>query len=434
MPLIGGPVSGTGTLLGTAKDGRLLATAPKVLNLDDVIGVPAVSVIGTRVLGDLWWSGLVTAGDDNIFGAEGNDTIWGDFGAFGEFGLTGWDAVALGGKDTLNGAGGNDLLYGGGDTDLVFGGTGQDSLFGGNGVTGLQADTLIGGQGTDMLYGGGGDDLLVGDDISEPDLAAGDDRLKGGAGLDTLYGDGGNDQLFGGADADQLFGGTGLNILSGGDGDDSLVGGLSADTLRGGDGADTLLGDTSGGTGGRDLLKGGAGADTLIGGGDGDTLYGGSGDDEIDGAGFGFSATDGNDSIFGGKGADRLLGRGGNDFLSGGSGADTLTGGTGSDDFVFANKPGRLFDQITDFEEGVDDIVLDNDAFAVGSALEQRAFASVLGSLGFVGLSADVRIVHDRAFGGIYYDADGPGGAGWVPFAQVGFGVDLAYSDFSVID
>ena len=73
-----------------------------------------------------------------------------------------------------------------------------------------------------------------------------------------------------------------------------------------------------------------------------DVLIGGAGDDTLDG----------------GEGNDSLTGGAGNDWLVGAEGSDTLTGGEGSDRFFLVAGFGP--DLITDFEDGVDFLVLDN--------------------------------------------------------------------------
>ncbi len=73
------------------------------------------------------------------------------------------------------------------------------------------------------------------------------------------------------------------------------------------------------------------------------------------------SGGDGTDHVVGGAQGDRIDGGAGNDTIAGGAGSDTLTGGTGADNFVFA-VPGsaqRGADRITDFEAGVDRILID---------------------------------------------------------------------------
>ncbi len=90
-----------------------------------------------------------------------------------------------------------------------------------------------------------------------------------------------------------------------------------------------------------------------------DQLYGYQNNDRLQGGG-------GDDQIWGGSGNDTLLGDNGNDTLYGNIGSDQLTGGPGSDTFVLASdigiaRPGdEGFDTITDFEDNVDQLGLDN--------------------------------------------------------------------------
>ena len=167
-------------------------------------------------------------------------------------------------------------------------------------------DTLAGGDQTDVFDGWLGDDLLVG--------RGGDDSLTGGAGNDYLLGGSGNDRMDGGEDAD---------TLNGNGEDDTILGGAGNDILVGQDGSDSLDGGT-----------------------ENDTLDGGAGDDILDG----------------GSGNDILRGRAGEDDLAGGLGRDFLTGGQGADNFVFRalaeTVVGANRDQILDFEQGLDSIVV----------------------------------------------------------------------------
>lgn len=71
-------------------------------------------------------------------------------------------------------------------------------------------------------------------------------------------------------------------------------------------------------------------------------------------------------------GSDWLQGSAGNDTLRGGTGNDTLIGGSGADVFVFDS--GR--DRITDFQNNVDTICVDNSLWG-GSA---RSVSQVLAS------------------------------------------------------
>lgn len=114
-------------------------------------------------------------------------------------------------------------------------------------------------------------------------------------------------------------------LIRGGDVADEITGGFGADIMLGGAGPDVLDGLR-----GNDALNGDAGADRLIGGRGADTMSGGAD-------------------------ADVLFGGAGRDVLIGGKGRDMLTGGAGADSFVFEGGGGR--DRITDFEDGVDEII-----------------------------------------------------------------------------
>lgn len=69
--------------------------------------------------------------------------------------------------------------------------------------------------------------------------------------------------------------------------------------------------------------------------------------------------------ISGTAGRDALTGTPGDDVITGGIGADTLTGGAGADQFVF-NSMRDATDTITDFQAGIDRIVLTRLLLSVG--------------------------------------------------------------------
>ena len=70
-------------------------------------------------------------------------------------------------------------------------------------------------------------------------------------------------------------------------------------------------------------------------------------------------------SISGTAGRDTLVGSAGDDVISGGIGADTLTGGAGADQFVFTSLRDGT-DTITDFQPGIDRLVLTQALQSVG--------------------------------------------------------------------
>ena len=311
-------------------------------------GLDADVVIGVRTENRL----MGRAGADQMFGAALNDTLIGDFG-----------------NDTLSGGYGDDRLFGGVGRDSLSGGRGNDDLRGNDGN-----DTLTGGEGSDTLRGDAGNDRIFGDEPGDvwgfADLiygGEGDDTITG-TGSDTMYGDAGNDRLFAGHGSNRLFGGAGDDTIHGGDSGHMLI--------RGGDGNDLIYGQTPGATfagwdtldggAGHDTLHGGAGSDSLSGangndllfGGTGwDTLTGGAGDDRL------FGGSD-RDALHGGIGRDTLSGGEGTDRLEGGAGADVLTGGVGAqDDFLFTAADFGTIDLITDFEIGLDRILMQDLGF-----------------------------------------------------------------------
>jgi len=334
------------------------------------------------------------AGDDRFYVSSGNDTYDGgdgldlldfrastlgininlssntltDGGDFGAFTFSDFERVngtetndnIVGNNEAnvVRGYGGRDIIYLNGDDDRGLGYDGDDDIYGGFGD-----DDLIGGNGDDRLYGENNDDVLTGKN--------GEDELYGGSGEDKAYGGNDNDTIDGGSDADTLYGQRGDDTVSGGSGDDFIYGNEGSDTINGNDGIDTIYGGTRGdilnGDGGDDKLYGSTGEDDLYGGLGDDRLFGGDHNDDL----FGDENDDdlfggnGADTLDGGSGDDALLGQVGFDTLDGGAGADSLrggtgndmlTGGTGADKFVI--EAGADDDTITDFEDGIDLIVM----------------------------------------------------------------------------
>ncbi len=175
------------------------------------------------------------------------------------------------------------------------------------------------------------------------------------------------------------------------------------------------------GLAGDDTLNGFAGRDWIVGGLGSDLIRGGAGDDVLEGrTGF--------DILLGGSGNDMLKGGAGNDRLNGGAGNDTLMGGNKSDLFIFnTNQPFDTddvgVDTITDFEQGVDFILLDLDTFdaitSVPSDRDTPGF-SVASEFEVVDTDAaaatsDALIVHstENGVGRLFYNENG---------AEAGFG------------
>ncbi len=264
----------------------------------------------------------VLAGADRISGSAGHDTL-----------------VGLAGNDTVLGNGGNDLIDGGRGSDLMQGGAGNDRY-----VVDTTLDRVV-------EAAGGGIDLVT---------SWVDHRL--GLHVEHLTLAGAAVEGIGNALANRITGTAGNNVLGGGFGADTLIGGMGNDLYRV-DATDVIL------------EAAGAGIDTV------ETAASHTlaiplehlrlvGTAAIDGTGNG-----GNNAIWGNAAAntlrgqaghDVLNGNGGNDVLIGGAGNDQLTGGAGADRFVFA--AGR--DVVTDFQDGVDVIVIDRAALGVASAAQ----------------------------------------------------------------
>lgn len=83
---------------------------------------------------------------------------------------------------------------------------------------------------------------------------------------------------------------------------------------------------------------------------------------------------------------------------------DTLTGGAGADDFVF-NQPGSEGDTITDFQPGVDQIMISAEGFGLPvGAISADQFA-----LGSVAIDPSDRFLYNVGTGILLFDPDGTG-------------------------
>lgn len=263
-----------------------------------------------------------------------------------------------------------------------------------------------------------------------------------------------NDTLTGTDYADEIRGMAGSDVLSGGGGNDLLDGGIGNDLLTGGAGADQLIGGVGFDTASYATAASSVYVDLannfgLYGDAQGDTFSGiekviGSRDDDwliADDRGITFDGGSGNDYLKGGAGWDVLNGGFGVDTLEGGLGLDVLTGGASSDLFKFNRGDGP--DLVTDFQPGVDKIVL-GDGF-------NFHHGSVFGADGELATGTEAPTVayghqnHDRLF----YDTDDhqlyqltyhltPGQHYFeftieaTPLAVFGNGIQLHTSDFLV--
>lgn len=166
-----------------------------------------------------------------------------------------------------------------------------------------------------------------------------------------------------------------------------IIGAGNLDQLRdtmnkaAGTGANGLTID---GTEAAETLFGGDSFDVIFAGGGDDTVSGGRGDDTIFGR-------DGDDILYGDDGADRIFGGAGDDWLDGGNGNDWLNGGAGADTFVFNSG----VDVIADFEQGIDQIILDQSLWTGLTSADDLLFV--------YGTFADGRMTIDFADGNILH-------------------------------
>ena len=132
---------------------------------------------------------------------------------------------------------------------------------------------------------------------------------------------------------------------------------------------------------------------------------------------------------------DLIVGNSNVNRLNGLTGNDTLTGGSGSDSFLFntALNAATNHDTITDFNVPADTIQLENAIFTLLVATGTLS-ANLFEDNSIAGQNGSEVIVYDRANGDIYYDTNGTLTAGGlVLFADVTNGTVLTNADFLVI-
>ena len=362
------------------------------------------------------------AGADRMSGGDGDDSYIVD-----DVGDRVLETSASGGRDTVYSSVGFNLAYlqierlflTGSAAVNAFGNSLANTLVG-NGNHNL----LDGGGGIDVMNGGSGNDTYVVDSAGESVIEA----VNGG--VDTVL----SAVTFHLARAYEIE-----NLTLTGNAAINATGNHLSNRLRG-NGADNVL-------------NGSSGADTMIGGGGNDTYVVDDAGDravESDSAGgidtvrssVSFSLAYQfleNLTLTGSAGIDArgnslansLVGNAGANNLFGGGGHDVLRGGAGADGFWFDTSPnaGSNVDRILDFSVADDTIHLSRSVFrAIGAdgTLAASAF-----SQGPAAADASDRIVHDRASGNIFYDADGSGGGAAILFAAVAAGTALTHLDFS---
>ncbi len=470
-----------------------LVSVPNIDTIDGGDGFDTVSYYGSSaaLVLDLSLATAQLSGDtilsiEHVHGTQYNDSLTGN----------GSDNQLFGGdgNDTLIGGAGNDQLNGGLGVDSMVGGAGNDS-YQVDDESDVVVEAADGGNDhvNSYLSAYELDDDIEGGSISHTGTASilgntlnnflgagtGDNTINGGDGFDNVsyykavlecegivatLGADGSATVTGGSGTDILIS---IENISGSEFDDSLTGSSQNNLLDGREGNDTLIGG-----GGNDFLSDSEG-DDLIDGGEGDDglsyfmagwgvevdlrvtgqqLTGGGGNDTISGIErlYGSAFNDnltGADSIGnvlgGGEGNDILDGRSGNDTLYGDMGEDQLTGGADADTFMFTkNGVGSMgvvtiddlgIDTITDFGDGADKIILDNNLFSALNVVGTLASSRFLSGDGLTeAANTDQRLIFDTDTRWLYYDADGVGGAGSVHFLTLSTGT-LTFSNIDVI-
>ena len=363
--------------------------------IDGGLGSDTLSLAGSTVGMSVYLGGFGSAGNgyswdgiaqdnltsiENVAGSAHADYIVGDSA-----------------NNQLNGNGGSDTIEGGLGNDVIDGGLGSDTLSLAGSTVGMSV--YLGG------FGAAGNGYSW-DGIAQDNLTS-IENVAGSAHADFIVGDSANNQLNGNGGSDTIEGGLGNDVIDGGLGSDTLslagstvgmsvyLGGFGAagngyswdgiaqdnltsiENVAGSAHADFIVGDSA-----NNQLNGNGGSDTIEGGLGNDVIDGGLGSDTLSLAGStvgmsvylgGFGAA-GNGYSWDGIAQDSLTsienvsGSAHADYLVGDSVANVLTGGLGSDTFVFN---AALFgtDTITDFQNGIDHISL------AGSGLSFASFS-----------------------------------------------------------
>jgi Ca2+-binding RTX toxin-like protein len=226
------------------------------------------------------------AGNDQIFGQQGDDVIQGDGSISGALAGNPVGASRSGGALLVTPSfeattDGDDYIEGNGGKDVIFGNLGQDDLIGGSSSLFSLSTQALRPDSDDLIFGGAGTridrndpgdgsddghardaDVIMGDNANVfrvvtggayatfnydnysslkiiPRVVATLDYTRGGAASDTA----GNDLLLGESGDDIIHGMGGNDVLFGGGQDDDLYGEAGNDRIYGGTGEDGVLGD-----------------------------------------------------------------------------------------------------------------------------------------------------------------------------------------------
>jgi Ca2+-binding RTX toxin-like protein len=390
----------------------------------------------------------------SLTGNSASNFIWGNQGANLINGAGGVDhMIGGGGDDTYHVDNAGDLIYeqagGPAGTDLVA--TDISYTLGAN-VENMQARIIAGtavlaltgngldnalwaNQGNNVLNGGGGADFMAGfagDDFYFVDDARDRTYEATGGGADTVATSishtlGANVENLqavniAGSDPLALTGNALRNFIWATQGDNFIDGAGGADVMIGYGGNDFYLVDNAGDVVYEDV---GGGSDTVAASSD---YRLGANIENLQAANIGGTAAL---SLTGNEQGNYIWGTNGNNVIAGRGGNDRIFGYAGADQFLFNTVAGNAnFDWLSDFQAGVDKIVLDNMVFTglTDGALPASAFVT-----GTAAADADDRIIFDSASGSVFYDADGNGAGAALLVAFVPVGQALTATDFLVI-
>jgi Ca2+-binding RTX toxin-like protein len=346
------------------------------LRAQDVIELPAGSVLANYVAGTNAGSGMVTltdpeSGHSISFFAEGAPHVM--------------VAGSEGDDDDDDDDNGEEC---GSGTDTGNGGIAVPVPIAALALLGtIAGEVLAGGSGDDTVLAGGGSDIVAGNagnDILRAD--DGDDVITAGAGNDVASGGSGDDEVHGGSGNDLVFGNAGSDLLFGDDGDDVIEGGAGDDQVWGGAGNDTILATANDGN---DRYWGDAGTDTL-------DYSVSTGNLTVDlgngfmGRGSVSGGTTGNDTFFG---FENFIGGSGHDVITASNAANTIDGGLGDDRFRFTSAAAADGDTIYGFRPGdtIDFSAIDGNSTVAGKQNFVLNAGTALTAVGGVAISHEVR-------------------------------------------
>jgi Ca2+-binding RTX toxin-like protein len=350
-------------------------------------------------------SGTSLVVTDNSAGSpDGTDTLIGieavQFGAQTYNLVYGTNAdnnlIGTAGADLLIGFGGNDTLNGGLAADIMIGGSGNDTY-----VVDNVGDVVV------EAAGGGTDTVQTAlNNYSLAGIPNVENLTFTGAGAFVGTGNALNNSISGGAGNDTLDGGAGNDTMAGGLGDDTYYVNSSSDavTEAASAGTDTVISSAASNALGNNVenlvLASGAGSISGTGNGLANVMTGNEGNNNLNGGNgndtFVATINDGNDTYNGGSGAsggvdtydlsgtsaaatanlaagtatsgqtgsdtlisiENVIGGSGNDIITASTAQNTMTGGAGSNTYVFTSAAaagnGVSRDTITDFHASGD--------------------------------------------------------------------------------